>query len=253
MAPPTFVSLTSYHYNKVMHWLGSQLRLFTGSATKILWAIVDKTFGFRKWEDMISLSQFQLITDLTRETIVDTIKDLLTLNFIRRRKSGNSFTYALNIPEGLFVEKSEKFSTSSPQQPSFFTQNSETYSHSEEAMVGNSDTQIKDVTELVGNGWNRVVEILSALTDINATAPRSAYDLRNLPRWAKRAAALGMGWGDVWTLWRACQRVGRNPLALFIHRLMDDGSPPTGKQAKPLTTREQRHRETLLRFRAELE
>jgi hypothetical protein len=238
MSTPAFITLTSYHYARVMHWLGSLVCKLKGSAPKLIWCIADKTFGYRKWEDKISYSQFQAFADICRDTAISTIEDLLTLRLIRRRRAGNSYVYAINLPADLFVDNSPAPVDNATENPaslfhsgreeaSFFTQKSGTSPQNGEQMVEKLDTQIKDVTE--GNGWEaKVVELLETLSAINAALPRRAYALQNLPRWAKRAVALGMSWGDLWTLWGACKRVGRNPVALLIHRLSDDGSPPTG-------------------------
>jgi hypothetical protein len=235
MTALSFVTLTSYHYAKVVDWLTGLIADLKGAAVKILLRVAKCTFGFRKWEDKIALSQFEEACGLTRQSVTDTIQDLLTLKLLRRAKAGNGFRYALNLPTDLFVEKAPVLVDNPPsvvhnsqEGCSFFTQNSGTSPQNGEQMVGKLDPQINNVTE--GNGWNtKFVEILNALSDINATAPCTTYALRNLPRWVKRALSLGMGWGDVWALWRACQRVGRNPLALFLHRLQDDGTPPVGE------------------------
>jgi hypothetical protein len=243
MTSPTFISLTSYHYAKVVDWLTGLVAHLKGSAVKILLRLAKWTFGYRKWEDKIALSQFETACGLSRETIVTTIEDLLTLRLIRRRRSGNSYIYALNLPGTIFVENSP-FAVDNVEEnsdglfhntgdgASFFTQKSGTSPQNDEQMVGFSDPQIKDVTE--GNRWEaKVVELLETLTAINSTLPHRAYPLRNLPRWAKRAITLGMQWSDLWTLWCACERVGRNPVALLIHRLMDDGTPPVGEPLPP--------------------
>lgn len=241
--PPSFpaIILTSYHYAAVMHWLRGQLPLYRGTAVKLLWEIADRTFGHRKWEDVISLSQFAAC-GMGRDTVLVILAHLLEVGIIVRRPVGNSYAYRLNIPDDLFTDptdpddhdKSTVDNThgvihTEPEAVSFFTQNSETYPQNGDGLAGLSSLQIENVT-LCGNGWNRWDELLTALTDVNACLPRTAYAVRNLPRWIKRAITLGMTWGDVWTLWRACQRVGRKPVALFLSRLMDDGSLPTGKR-----------------------
>lgn len=47
---------------------------------------------------------------------------------------------------------------------------------------------------------------------------------------SSRAYQAVLYWGNVWSLWQACCRVGRCPVALFLHRLMQDGSLPTEKR-----------------------
>jgi hypothetical protein len=238
MTTPAFITLTSYHYARVMDWLAGLVAHLKGAAVKVLLSLAKRTFGYRKWEDRIALSQFEAACGLSRETVITTLDDLLTLRLIRRRRAGNSYVYAIHLPADLFVDKSPAPVDNVGENPaslfhtgreeaSFFTQKSGTSPQNYEQMVEKFDPQIKDVTE--GNGWEqKVVELLETFTTINASLPRRTYALQNLPRWAKRAVALGMSWGDLWVLWGACQRVGRNPVALLIHRLSDDGTLPTG-------------------------
>jgi hypothetical protein len=236
------ITLSSYHYAAVMHWLRGQLPLYKGAGVKLLWEIADRTFGHRKWEDVIALSQFAAACGIGRDTVLATLADLLAVGIIRRRPVGNSYSYALNIPDDLFTDRSDKaveppvdnappLIHSPAEGVSFFAQNQGSSPQSEAGLAGNLSSQIKNVTD-DRNEEHRGVEILSALSDLNACLPRATYALRNLPRWAHRAVLLGMHWGDVWTLWQACCRVGRNPVALFIHRLTHDGSLPTGKPLK---------------------
>lgn len=238
--PP--ITLTSYHYAAVMHWLRSQLPLYKGAAVKMLWEIADRTFGHRKWEDVIALSQFASACGIGRDTVLVVLADLLEVGIIRRRPVGNSYAYHLVIPADLFSDRPDGGEERAVDNPtalihseaegvSFFAQNQAGSPPSEAAVAGNFSSHINNVTEY-GNEEHRESEILSALTALNDTLPRAAYTLRNLPRWAGRAVALGMHWGDVWSLWQACVRVGRRPVALFLHRLMHDGSLPTGKPPK---------------------
>lgn len=48
-----------------------------GSEYKIVLFVIRKTYGFHKKEDKISLSQFQEGTDLSRVTVVKTLKNLI--------------------------------------------------------------------------------------------------------------------------------------------------------------------------------
>src|SRR5687768_2191293 len=106
MSSPTFTTLTNRHYATVTRWLRSKMAALKGAAVKLILEIADRTFGFRKWEDVIALSQFEQACGLCRETVVSTIDDLITLGLIRRSKAGNSYCYALCLPADLFVDKS---------------------------------------------------------------------------------------------------------------------------------------------------
>jgi hypothetical protein len=98
------ITLTSYHYAAVMHWLKGQLPLYRGTAVKLLWEIADRTFGHRKWEDVISLSQFAAC-GMGRDTVLVIIAHLLEVGIISRRPVGNSYAYRINIPHDLFSER----------------------------------------------------------------------------------------------------------------------------------------------------
>lgn len=243
MHPPPFpdIKLTSYHYAAVMHWLRSHLPLYNGAAVKILWEIADRTFGHRKWEDVVSLSQFATACGIGRDTVLVVLAELLDVGILRRRNVGNSYAYHLNIPNDLFSRPSEPQAQDDPivdngdvvihnkrAECSFFAQNQGASPQTGRMGADLFSSQIQNVTG-GRNGWHRFVEILTTIQSLNDTLPRTAYALRNLSRWAQRAVALGMQWGDVWSLWQACCRVGKRPVALFLHRLTHDGTLPTGK------------------------
>lgn len=53
-----------------------------GSEFQILFFIIRKTYGYRKKEDRISLTQFEKGTGLSRPTVVKTLKNLMARNMI---------------------------------------------------------------------------------------------------------------------------------------------------------------------------
>jgi len=52
------------------------------SEKDIIFFVIRKTYGFHKKEDRISLTQFQLGTDLSRPTVVKSLKNLLVRNML---------------------------------------------------------------------------------------------------------------------------------------------------------------------------
>ena len=231
MTAPPPITITSYHYARVMHWLRDQLANLKGAAVKLLWEIADRTYGHRKREDVIALSQFQRACGLDRTTVIHTIDDLMTLRLVRRTPAGNSFVYALILPDDIFtappVDNPTSVFHTQRDAVSFFAQNSGTCPPEAGAAVEFSNPQIVNVT---GNGWKeQEINCLGETLDAINTSG-TGYPIRFLPRWVARARVLGMSWGDLWTLWRACVRVGRNPVALFLSRLLGDGTLPTGKR-----------------------
>ena len=53
-----------------------------GAEFQVIWCIIRKTYGYQKKQDVISLSQFQRATGVSRPTIVKTIKNLVTRKMI---------------------------------------------------------------------------------------------------------------------------------------------------------------------------
>lgn len=53
-----------------------------GAEFQVIWHIIRKTYGYQKKQDILSLSQFQKATGLSRPTIVKTIKNLVTRKMI---------------------------------------------------------------------------------------------------------------------------------------------------------------------------
>jgi phage replication O-like protein O len=65
----------------------------SASAFKVICAVVRKTTGWNKDSDVISLSQMELITGLSRKTVISAISESVKLGWITQEKSGNSFLY----------------------------------------------------------------------------------------------------------------------------------------------------------------
>jgi phage replication O-like protein O len=75
--------------------------------SKILWAIIRKTYGWHKKEDFISLSQFSAITGLANSHVVHTIKRLHERNIIVKIPMGNSkkCIYSLQEDFSIWIDK----------------------------------------------------------------------------------------------------------------------------------------------------
>ena len=69
----------------------------SGEEWMVLWVILRKTYGFNKKEDAISLSQFAVMTDLKRPSIIRALKKLVTKKLLLIDKSatslGNKYTF----------------------------------------------------------------------------------------------------------------------------------------------------------------
>ena len=59
--------------------IAEQLALihFSGNEHKILWVVLRKTYGWHKKSDAISLTQFQELTNLNRQSVIEAIKKLV--------------------------------------------------------------------------------------------------------------------------------------------------------------------------------
>jgi phage replication O-like protein O len=76
-------------------------RCFNGQEWRILWAIMRKTYGYNKREDVIALSQFQKITGMDRKSVTRTLKVLKTnrVLIVRVSKEGNIYRINKNYPD----------------------------------------------------------------------------------------------------------------------------------------------------------
>lgn len=63
---------------------------FSPNENKIFWAILRKTYGWKKKEDVISLSQFQVATKLHRKCVCRSLKSLEKRNIIIVTKTGTT-------------------------------------------------------------------------------------------------------------------------------------------------------------------
>lgn len=72
------------------------MREVSGSAFKVICAIARKTIGWHKTEDIVSLSQLQEATSLSRKTVLAAIQEAIAGGWITQRAAGNSFAYGLS-------------------------------------------------------------------------------------------------------------------------------------------------------------
>jgi len=67
-----------------------------GEARQVLDTIIRKTYGFRKKEDAIALSQFSLATHLKKPTIIKALAKLRLMNLITQKGNAVANIYGLN-------------------------------------------------------------------------------------------------------------------------------------------------------------
>lgn len=63
----------------------------SGEEWLVLWVILRKTYGWNKKEDKISLSQFSVMTDMKRPSVVRAIKKLVAKELLTVNKEATSF------------------------------------------------------------------------------------------------------------------------------------------------------------------
>ena len=76
-----------------------QMAVMGNAELRVTLAIVRQTFGWHKESDVISLSQLIKMTGLSRQGVVDGVKEGLERGTIKRYPEGQSFTYQLVIDE----------------------------------------------------------------------------------------------------------------------------------------------------------
>lgn len=67
----------------------------SGSAWRVFMVIIRKTYGFQKKSDKISLSQFVLLSGLTRRSVCRGVDELIKNNVIRVEKDGYTNAYSV--------------------------------------------------------------------------------------------------------------------------------------------------------------
>lgn len=68
----------------------------SGNEWQILWVVLRKTWGFNKKEDFISLTQFQKLTKLSRDSVNDAISRLVGKSILVVDKSENTNRFSFN-------------------------------------------------------------------------------------------------------------------------------------------------------------
>jgi len=68
----------------------------SGEEYQVLWVIWRKTYGWHKKEDCISLSQFFLLTNMKKPSIIRAIKKLIAKNVISKTANAIAYLYRFN-------------------------------------------------------------------------------------------------------------------------------------------------------------
>lgn len=123
--PPNYTQVPNTFFDDLLSQITSLAEL------KVTLAIIRSTFGWHKNEDQLSLSQLEIATGMTRESVSNGIMEALKTGLVKRRKKGQSFLYGLRME---LVGNSDQLG-------------SQVVGLSDQQLVGNSDPQKKEEKE----------------------------------------------------------------------------------------------------------
>ena len=84
-------------YIRISSELWRELRKIriNGEAMQVLMFIIEKTYGFQKKEDIISISQFEKATGIQKPHIIRAIKKLVSINIVAQKGNGVIPSYCI--------------------------------------------------------------------------------------------------------------------------------------------------------------
>lgn len=88
MSKSNYTKISNIIFDEYMHAMSS-------SAFKLVMYVARKTVGWNKEQDIISLTQFEAATGLSRKTLISAIKESLENGWIEQYVVKNTFAYAL--------------------------------------------------------------------------------------------------------------------------------------------------------------
>jgi phage replication O-like protein O len=91
VAPPNYTQTPNAFFDEFLKEIDTMAEL------KVTLAIIRNTFGWKKDEDRISLSQLVEITGMHRETVALGIRAALRRGYVGRRKEGNGYVYGVRV------------------------------------------------------------------------------------------------------------------------------------------------------------
>src|SRR5690625_1493386 len=97
------------NYTQVPNVILDNIGLFKDAELRVVMAICRKTIGFHKTHDVISLSQFQVMTGLSRQGVINALDGQMMSRIIDRVARGNSFSYRIKVVKT--VDQSEVVNT----------------------------------------------------------------------------------------------------------------------------------------------
>ena len=101
MSDPKTGGVPSPNYTQIPNLLFDEIlpHMKSLSELKVILAVARKTFGFHKRADLLSLTQIEELTGLSRQGVLDGVKAGLERGILQRKPRGGSFIYGLKISE----------------------------------------------------------------------------------------------------------------------------------------------------------
>jgi phage replication O-like protein O len=121
--------------NAVLNCLMAKIKSM--SELKVIFAIVRQTNGYQKKTDVISISQFEKLTGLTRQGVINGVALALKHGYITREPSGQSWNYTLQL-----VNRIDYLNEATSQQNGL-----EVVNEIDQQLVNRLDTQKKDLNK----------------------------------------------------------------------------------------------------------
>jgi hypothetical protein len=88
---PNYTQIPNVFFDEIMPQLKSLAEI------KVMLVVMRQTFGYHKRNDLLSLSQIQKLSGLSRQAAIDGIKGALEKGILLRKEQGDSYRYAVHI------------------------------------------------------------------------------------------------------------------------------------------------------------
>lgn len=121
----------------------------SGEAWQVLWVILRKTYGFKKKEDWISLSQFYGLTRINIPNIGRALRKLISMKLIIKKDNGKNPKYALNKDYDQWEPLSKKTTPSKKTMDSLLSKKTTLMVNNDKSMVNNDNQPLSIKTDTI--------------------------------------------------------------------------------------------------------
>ena len=137
-------------FTKTPNFVFEIMPQLTPAEFKVIMVIVRQTYGYHKLSDAISLTQFESMTELSRQGVVNALSSLIEKNFVTKSTMGNTHKYAVKLvnsvdyhAEAQAVESPQLVNSVDQNQSTQLTTKAATSQLSRPELVNSVDTQKK--------------------------------------------------------------------------------------------------------------